>query len=231
MSGLLLLGYMSALESFLRALIRELVNIDEVARSCAEPQLISYGAAIHHETELLADALLETVSFAGRSGVSEALKSFLGIRVKAFTDEMGPLLSDYQRICELRHCCVHRFGKLGAKNALSLGMSTHKALLESPFTLDSHSFQEIALRLRTFAKSLNNVVCLLILDRTAVNKGDRGEPIYSDNWSWNLRRDRKRFSKYYEIFASQKDAVPSPTMNDVYESFRQKHRRNKGKGK
>lgn len=222
MSLLLLLGYMSATESYLRALIRDLINFDEVARKCAEPKVLTYGAAINHKQPLLAEALLEGVSFAGREGVTESLRLFLGL--KDIARDMGPLLDEYQKICELRHCCVHRFGKLGAKNAITLGLAAHRACLEKPLSLDNTSFQELAVRLRTFAKSINNLVCMRVLERTATNRDDHGAPLYQQSWTWNANRDRKRFSTYYGIFASTKDSLPSPPLRDVYESFRTKHR-------
>ncbi len=225
-STVLLLGYMSAVESFIRALIRELVNIDEVAQKCAEPKVIPFGAAISHERRLLAESLLEGVSFAGRKGVTDALKDFLGI--KNIAEDMGTLFDEYEKICEIRHCCVHRFGKLGAKNAISLGLDAHKKHLEKPLSLDSALFQELALRLRTFAKSLNNVVCTRILDRMATNKDDKGKAQYTEKWTWNEKQDRKRFRKYYRIFASKNDAMPSPSQREVYESFRARNQSKAG---
>ena len=222
LSSLLLLGYMSAMESYFRALIRELINVDEVAKRCAEPQLVTYGAAVSHKVELLAEALLEGVSFASRTAVTDALKAFLGL--KNLANEMGSLLDEYQKICELRHCCVHRFGKLGAKNAIALGLANHRECLERPLSLDNSSFQEMAVRLRTFAKSVNNVVCMRVLERTAENRDDHGAPLYSVSWTWNARQDHKRFTGYYRIFASAKDSIPSPSVTDVYESFRRTHK-------
>ena len=219
LSTLLLLGYMSAVESFVRSLIRAVVNLDEVAMKCAEPKLVPFGAALHHAPEMLAEALLEGHSFSSKQNVVDALKDYLGI--KQIANEMAKMLDEYQTICELRHCCVHRFGKLGAKNAIALGLANHRACLEQPLSLDSASFQELALRLRTFAKGLNNIVFSKILERTATNKNDNGGgPLYTETWSWSYRRDRKRFVAYYRVFASTRDAIPSPPERELYELFR-----------
>jgi hypothetical protein len=225
LGSLLLLGYMSAVESFIRALIRELVNFDEVARRLSEPELVSFGAALNHKSTQLAEALLEAYSFAGRENVTKALNSFLGL--KNIAKDFGPLLDEYQKICELRHCCAHRFGRLGVKNAIALGLASHKECLDKPLSLDYDTFSEMALRLRTFAKGLNNIVCGHVLDRTARNKNDHGKPLYRETWTWNWQKDRRRFTGYYRIFATTKDTIPSPALRDVYNSFRAEHKKKK----
>lgn len=222
LGALLLLGHTSAVESFIRSLICAVIELDEVARKRSEPHLLPFGAAMSHERERMAEALLEGISFASRSNVVDGLKDFLGVSDTART--IGPILDEFQRICELRHCCVHRFGKLGAKNAIALGLHEHKGVLEAPLNLSRASIDEIALRLRTFAKSLNNVVCERVMDRTVRNKDDHGRQLYSSNWTWNWQRDRRRFTAYYRIFATALDSIRTQDARVVYDDFRSEFR-------
>lgn len=215
---LLLLGYMSAVESYLRAITRRLINVDEVAQANAELRMVTFGAAIHHSRELLPEALLDSSSLAGEHNVLELLREILGI--KGQHQELQNLLAQFGKVCELRHCCVHRFGLLGAKNAIALGISQHRPCLEKPLDLQVADIEEISLALRTVVKGLNNYIFRSVLDRTAKNKDEKGRRQYTKDWTWDYRKDKARFATYYKLFASENDAIPSPNIKAVYDSFR-----------
>lgn len=222
-SALLLLGYMSAVESYMRRLVGAVVQVDEVARRKSASKSLIYGASLCSAgADDYADALLDAVSFAGRVGIVDACKDFLGLKGFAAAVE-GPL-QDYQEICELRHCCVHRFGRLGAKNAVALGIDEHAGRLGYEFRTDLAGFEEIASRLRNFVKGLNNTVWERIMERTARNRDDKGEPLYSVEWAWKWPTDRRRFKAYWDVFAARTDSIPSPEPFAMYETFRSHHR-------
>lgn len=228
LANVVLLGFMSATESYFRAVIRGLILIDEVCKEIANSKPVSYGAATHHSKELLPEALIEGVSFSNSSQVKDGLRDFLGIKGHIDAD-LSKMLSEYQKICEIRHCCVHRFGRLGSQNAIKLGLKDHQALLEKPLTIDREDIESIALTLRVFIKSYNNFVFRKILERSAKNKSDTGSLLYSENWTWNLSKDKKRFKSYYDLFSSKEDATPSPSLKDLYEDFRERYRKTAGK--
>lgn len=222
-SPLLLLGYMSAVESYARRLVVSVIQLDEVARRKSASKNLLYGATLCAAgAEEYADALLEGVSFAGRKGIQDTFKEFLGLNVGGSLDDR---LRDYQEICELRHCCVHRFGRLGAKNAVALGIDAHAKQLGHEFRTDLTGFEDIASRLRNFVKGLNNTAWEELMHRTALNKGDNGSKLYPVDWSWNWRSDQKRFTSYWRIFATTKDSIPSSRPFQMYETFRNHHRK------
>ncbi|WP_157080537.1 hypothetical protein [Methylobacterium variabile] len=215
---LVILGYMSAVESYFRALIRGLINIDTHARLLAEPLNVSFGAALHHKPALLPEAILEEISFAGKHNIEKTFSDLLGIK-GAVPNEVSTVLEEYKKICEIRHCCVHRFGRLGANNAIKLGLSDHSIVLEKPFTPTKDNLQEIADLLRTFVKTVNNYIFHSVLDRTSAINAFDGKVTY-DNWTWNYTKDRSRFSKYYGLFASASDSPASASAKDLYNSFK-----------
>jgi hypothetical protein len=216
---LVLLGYMSAVESSCRALLRGLINIDEYTRRIAEPMTVSFGAAIHHKQTLLPEALFEELSFAGSRNVESMIKELIGIKGQ-LPHEVQSVLTEFRKICELRHCCVHRFGKLGAKSAIMLGLARHAQILEHPFAPTKDDLQEIADLLRTFVKTVNNFVFLSVLNRTVDSRDRSGHPMQTISWYWNYRKDRRRFLSYYNLFAAITDSPPSPSAISVYDSFR-----------
>ncbi|MBV1929701.1 MAG: hypothetical protein KUG81_09360 [Gammaproteobacteria bacterium] len=208
---------MSVLESYFRAMIRGLINIDPYTKKKVEKESLSFGAALHHSHEMLPEALLEDISFSGSGNIKSVMKEILGLK-GSHPNDVKKVLEVFQKVCELRHCCVHRFGKLGTKNAIKLGLDKHSALLEEQFTPTKQDLEEIADVLRTFVKTMNNYIFESALRRTAHTDN------YKDvqklmNWTWDLRSDKRLFKNYYELFAS-KDSPPSPDLTEVYNSFR-----------
>lgn len=222
-SNLIFLGYMSAVESYMRSLVRRVINTDEVAYRLVATKEVTFGAALHHTKDMLPEALIEHMSLAGERGIVDVVKELIGVKGQIPEDLKMPL-AEYKKICELRHCVVHRFGKLGAKNAIALGLDTHNMLFEKPITLDSQSLQDIAQILRVFVKAINNYVFRSILERSARNKDDKGNKLYFSEWTWNAQKDKKRFQTYYNIFSSHSESPASPCLKDVYNDFRNKFR-------
>jgi hypothetical protein len=165
LARLILLGYVSAFESFVRAVVRGLINIDEVCKKTAESHLVSFGAALHHSKDLLPEALMEGTSLADRDNLKKTFEKFLNVQIEE--DLKGPLVDQFRIVCHLRHCCVHRFGRLGSQNALGMGLIDSPNLLEKNIMLDVTSLTCTAEVLRTFAKVLNNALFKRVLVRTA----------------------------------------------------------------
>lgn len=220
LSRLFLLGYVSAVESYMRSLISRLVYCDVFTQNCCEPLQLSYGAALHHRKPSLPDALLEETVFSVNKSIPQALTKFVGM--EGLSSGTLVLLTEFDRICQLRHCCTHRFGKLGVKNATALGLSTHSKFLEMPILLKKVAIADIADLTFTLVKSINNDVFGFVMKRSATVKlPHRDTP--GIGWTWHKARDKARFNQYYEVFRSIKDATPSPSASDVYELFRKAH--------
>lgn len=218
---LLLVGYASAVEGYMRSLIRRLVHIDPYTANICAPLQLSYAAAIHHPRETLPDALLEEVSFSSQNQIGPSLKKFAG--VEKLSAGTALLLTEFDQILHLRHCCTHRFGKLGAKNATALGLERHSALLEKPVRLSKASLESIADLTFNMVKSVNNDVFGAVMDRAATQKLPHNTAP-GLGWTWHKARDRKSFKRYYDLFCSTKDANPSPSLDEVYELYREQYR-------
>lgn len=222
LSRLILVGYVSAVEGYMRSLIRKLIHCDPYTRNlCASFQL-SFAAALHHERDMLPDALLEETSFSTQKVIGPSLTKFVG--VKSLSAGTNKLLEEFDQILHLRHCCTHRFGKLGAKNATALGLGVHGRLLEKPVRLSKSALEDIADLTFSMVKSINNDVFKSVLDRAATVRLPDSTAL-GIGWTWNKARDRKSFKIYYDIFCSTKDASPSPMAEELYELFRLQYRK------
>ena len=58
LGALAYLGMVSAAEGYFRSFLRRLILIDAVCQVNASSRTVSYGAAVHHDAELLPEALL-----------------------------------------------------------------------------------------------------------------------------------------------------------------------------
>ncbi|MFE0840548.1 hypothetical protein [Achromobacter insolitus] len=210
---LLLLGYVSAVESFFRTALRSIINTDAKARSDAHSYVVPYGAVLYHNKSTVAEALLEGYSFASEKDVRSAFTKFLD--VPNLPESIKTMLVEYEKVCQLRHCCVHRFGKLGTQNGIVLGLEQHSVALEKPLSLDKQKLGDLASWLMSFAKAMNNHMFRTLLERSVSEKNP-----YRHDWKWSYAKDRVIFERLYKLFRTSKDANPSPTAKELYERFK-----------
>lgn len=209
---LMILGYVSAVESFLRSLIRQVVNADPASRAASQRQTVSFAAATHHEVNVLPEALIERVTFTGSRPIHEALITYLGLKKGHTERAITGFCSEYDKVCQLRHCIVHRFGKFGSQNALALGFRSHQSHLEQTIQVPYSKTQEVADVCDNTVRGINNFCYEEILRRSHEDKWVE--------WTSDLRKDRAQFSRYYSVFSSQKHTPASLPIKESYNDFR-----------
>ena len=220
LGNLILLGYMSAIESYVRTLITGLVNVDTLSRRQAGFKLITFAVATNHPNpRLLPEVLMENMAFSSAGVIEKALKDILGLA--KISDDLKLTLVEFEKLCQVRHCCVHRFGKLGSQNAMELGFERYKGVIEYPFTPSPGDIDGISDVLQGTVRTLKNFIFREVLDRTWDFEFQAIRPWV---WTWHYGRDRKRFQVYYDLFALTAVKPSSPDIRAVYDSFRNQHR-------
>jgi hypothetical protein len=210
--NLILLGQISAVESYIREVIRKLIINDEESKNTSSTAQLTYGAALNYSKEILPEALMESYSFASKKNILDALKTFLNIKGH-FPIELTDALVEFERICQLRHCIIHRFGKLGSNNALKLGLDAHAQCLEKPLSLDTSHLLETYIVSENLVLLINNFLFKSILQRTVQIDGF---------WTWDFRKDKKKFTTYYNIFKSlQEPEIPNTDLKTAYLNLRE----------
>ena len=213
-SSLILLGYVSAVESYLREMIRRLIVIDDHSRKTSETKQIAYGAVTAHEEDMamLPEALLERFSFAGTDNVIRTFREFLGFKGDPPL-ELKEVLRQYSCVCQLRHCVVHRFGRLGSNNAIELGLADHRESIEKPLQLDYAELQNILLVCTNTVKVVNSFLFETVMARSGGNE--------LGSWSWDAKQDEPLFQKYYDLFFSALEpAENAPSAKTAYKEFK-----------
>lgn len=195
--NLFLLGLVSNVESYFRGIIRQIILNDYISYNRCLEESLSYAAAIHHTNDLLPEALLEHCSFISVENIKTTVSTFTGLSFGSTTPEnleVQNCISQFEQLCQLRHCIVHRAGLLGSKNAIKLGIDTHKSFFEKPICLDLNFIQEASTICLNCVKSFNNFAFNSLIRRYVDKK--KSEII------WNYTTDKKWFNKYYKIFNS-----------------------------
>ncbi|WP_367753790.1 hypothetical protein [Flavobacterium sp. WC2430] len=218
LANLLVLGSVSAFESYMREVLRRTILIDRISLKNCESLPLSYGAAISHGNDLMPEAILEDVSFAGKFNIQESLKKFLNLKGN-LPDSLIATLDEFVKVCELRHCLVHRFGKLGTKNAIKLGLSDHSNCIEKPLQLDYIALQNLQVTCNALVKEINNYIFNSLLKRLIID--DRGKKINNVIWTWKYNQDRMLFLKYYKTFVSSIEVPRNhSTAKQAYDLYR-----------
>lgn len=204
---LILLGVVAAVESYIRTLVSRVILVDSVAQQAVERLDVAYAAARHLPPALLPEALLEKVSFSSKGAIVAAMRDLLGIKGNVPTG-LDTALDEYARVCQLRHCAVHRFGKLGASNAVHLGLVDHVRLMEKPLALDYVALQNVILVCTVLVRTLNNALMNELLSR-----------IPASEWTGVYSADRQRFGTYYALFADRRSTIPTAQARQLYAQF------------
>ncbi|MBI0394828.1 hypothetical protein [Acinetobacter bereziniae] len=196
--NLFLLGLVSNVESYFRRVIREIILADQTSYHKCLEQSLTYAAAIHHTNELLPEALLEHCSFISFENIKSTVNTFTGLSFGGQSIEQTEVRESiflFEQLCQLRHCIVHRAGLLGSKNAIKLGLDTHKSFFEKPICLDLNFLQEASTICLNCVKSFNTFAFNTLINRYIENN--------KRNIIWNYTIDKKWFSKYYRLFTSE----------------------------
>lgn len=217
LKNMILLGCISAVESYIRKIIRTVINVDKISRENCEGEPLKYGAALSHSDEnMLPEALLEGYSFTNGKNIRETINKLL--KINCATTSLNVVLKDFSKICQLRHCVVHRFGLLGSHNAIELGLADHKQYLEKPLQIDFENLNVIVRVCENLVKVLNNHLFSEIIERTYKER--------TIIWSSDYRRDKKFFKSYFDLF---NDTSVSRQHIVVYKDFISKMHTHYGK--
>lgn len=225
LGSLVYLGMVSAAEGYFRSLLRRLILVDPACQHNASSRTVTYGAAVHHERDLLPEALLEGLSLASTKNVASELKTLCNISQMSkdggVPATLQLLFQNFEAICQVRHCGIHRFGKLGSQQALRLGMDQHKPLLEKPLALTVQHLQDIAEALEALVHAVNSYCFADILKKThtAGPTGRDKDKLYQMAWQLDWELDEERFTSYYDIFASLGGPQPSASAKELYDAF------------
>ena len=168
---------------------------------------------------MLPEALFEDISFAGKKNIIQSLSNFLNINMQEsnLPLDLSETLDQFNEICELRHCIVHRFGRFGSKNAITLGLSKHRHHIEKPIKCDYPTLQQLVTVCHNTVRITNNLLFEKIMTRLVIDgKIKKTNTI----WTWNYPDDKKKFVAYFNTFYSKLNPPSSKlTSSSAYRKY------------
>ena len=192
LTRLLLMGYVSAVEEYLRNIICNIINICDYAKDLVSEKPIKFGAIDVYEPNKLAVGLFDSASFASEKEIKSRTKDFLGIDIKVGSS-LDVALKNFNKVCNLRHCSIHCGGILNAHNAKELELS--KDEVGKKLNPNDTQLQQILDICYSFVKTYNKYT----FDRIVERWKSSGEII--GEWS----KDKSKVTKLLSIFISQID--------------------------
>lgn len=137
---LLLLGLVSSCEYYFRRVLSEVISACPISRAVCAKHTVNFSAATYFSSRNIGLALTDEAVFSGAHNIEAETKRLTGISTSD-SASVKEALSEYQKVCIIRHASVHSYGLLGGKNFSELNIQSIGNL---EVALTSDSFQEIA---------------------------------------------------------------------------------------
>lgn len=189
----LVLGYVSATETYMRHMLAGAVALCPHVRRRAADLSISFSAVDFYAVSEIEHALFERENFSGEREIATALRNRLGIDVKAPTP-LAAALSDFGKLCELRHAIVHSRGLVSSINARKVG---YTAASRVHVQVDTGELLDVAAVCMNLVREVNDEAARSML------------------WEWIVggqvvgrkRDDARRVNRLVSLFTSSRDAI------------------------
>lgn len=200
---LVLLGLVSGVESYFRAVLAGLLRTCPCAQRCAADQPIPFGAVDHYGPDLVALALFDSGSLAGAGEVSSKTKKLLGIDVPNGSS-LAAALTEFDKICHLRHAAVHSRGTLARRNVVALGIPSGTSPLALQLSLAG--LHQAGAACHSVVRAYNRYVYRTTVERWLA------DGLMCGTWSV----DRDSFQPLFDLFVSLRDMAGPKRAYDAY---------------
>ncbi|PGT77450.1 hypothetical protein [Priestia megaterium] len=190
---LLIMGYVSAVEEYLRNVFCYVINICPQARDKASEKMIKFGSVDYYDLTKIAEGLFDASSFASGKEIKSKTRELLDINIKE-NSSLDVAMKEFNTICHLRHCAIHSGGILNGHNAKELGLS--RDYVKNVLRPNLVDVQEALLACYSFVRAFNQHVFEQTLERWK----NRLELI-TGNWV----SEKELFTQFVDIFWSTVD--------------------------
>ena len=203
---LLLLGHVSAVETYFRTVLVRLLAICPEARKHAGSAVIPLSSVYYYTGTDVTFGLFDGVSLAGLSEFKKALQKSTGYSIDGTAAVAA--LGAFDDLCHLRHAAVHAQGSVSSASAMALGV--HVDARRFRVEIDFARAQEVAIVCRSAVQEVNQVLFEKTLAKWHTTRRLTGA--YDE--------DRKTFEVLYRTFRSTRDPVSKNVRpKDAYEAI------------
>jgi hypothetical protein len=194
MGALMLVGWVSATENYLRDILAGVIRLCPCAQVEAAQQTISLGTVIWHGGLPPERGAFEHLSFASADNIRQTCRKFADYEVKK-NSPIDALLKEFDGICELRHSIVHAGSVMAGRNAVRLQIGGRPKALR--VSIGFAELQEAGDICTTLVVGFNGALFELLAKRWATDW--RSRP------SWDSAKADRRFLSIWHLFHSKVD--------------------------
>lgn len=191
LSGYMLVSLISATEMYFREIFSYSMSICPISRKMSSEKNMQIGAALWHGQKKYTRAVFEHISLADIEKIKSCSKDYLGFEIKRSSSTFAAL-SEFDKLCELRHGIVHSAENLPGKNAIKLMIG--KAAEESIIEFDAVRLQEGAAICTSLVESYNKELYEKIIERWATK--------WRETADWTPEKELKALKEICSLFHS-----------------------------
>lgn len=190
---LLALNVVSAAEAYFRSALSAAIDMCPVAQAVAAEKTINLGGVLWHGRKGFSRSAFDHLSFASSDDLKKASSAYLGLSLPNATFQSP--LSEYDKVCHLRHGIVHNDGVLPGRNAVKLDVRRMNG--PARMKVDYRSLQEIAAVTTTLVGTYNRELFEFLCKRWAIDWRNRAD--------WNPNREVISFNRIWDLCASRRE--------------------------
>lgn len=186
-SGLMLVGLISATENYFRDILGDILAVCPTSQNKSVEQKIQLGSVLWGGKDVHNRTAFEFLAFSNSKNVLETFNNFLG-HVVIQRGAWKVWLTEYDKLCELRHAVVHSDNLIAGKNAIKLALQNNKKPLR--IKIDYANLQNASLVCTSIVQAANNELFEMMVQRWAESWRQAGVPanLVSDKMLLTIRR-------------------------------------------
>lgn len=119
--GLLFVGLISSTENYFRDILGFTLTICPIAQAYSADEKVQLGSLLWGEGSLQNRSAFEFHAFSSADSIRKAVQNFTNYQVRT-NGTFALMLTEYDKLCELRHAVVHSGHIVAGKNAIKLGL-------------------------------------------------------------------------------------------------------------
>lgn len=191
--GLLLTGLVSATENYFRDILSRIIAICPISQSESADETINLGAVIWHDPSNALRSAFEHYSFTSSKNILSTCQKYTKIQINPRLS----ILSEFDKLCELRHGIVHAGACVPGRNAIRLQIPPLRGCVIR-VSIGFPELQEAGGICTNLVTSLNLQLFESIMHR------------WADDWrglpGWNPAEEDPLFEQIWQTFYSLDDA-------------------------
>jgi len=199
----LFLGIISSTDNYFRSIFSKTLSICPYSKAISSEKKTALGSILWHSNNDLLKGVFEFNSFTSSKIIGNTTQNYFGFDLSKTS--INTVISEYEKLCELRHCIVHSDSMLSGKNALRLNVESCKTNYK--IIVNFAQLQECCAICTKLVTSFNTIFFEEIARRWALK--------WDVNGKRKASQELEQFRYVWDIFFSVSDENKSSIPNSL----------------